>query len=70
MSEATPSPAPAVPARPSFVKRLCHAFTAAVTSPDAVKKEKNLALFVAVRVALALGASAGLVEAVSKIAGA
>lgn len=44
-------------------------FVAAVTSPDAVKKEKSLAVFVGTRVALSLGASAGVVAAVVKIIG-
>lgn len=72
MSVTTPEPTPVAPvvaARPSFFKRVTHAVTAAVTSPDAVKKEKSLAVFVGVRIALSLGASAGLVEAVSRIVG-
>jgi hypothetical protein len=51
------------------VKRVYHAVAAAVTSPTAVTKEKNLAVFVGVRVALSLGASAGLVSGVVKILG-
>lgn len=58
----------APPARPSFFKRAWRGFTAAVTSPTAVQQEKNLAVFVAVRVALALGASAGLVAVIEAAA--
>lgn len=66
----SPPVAPATPARSSFFKRVVRAFVAAVTSPSAVTKEKNLAVFIAVRVALSLGASAALVGAVVKILGA
>lgn len=53
----------------SSFKKVVNAVKAAFTSPEAVKKEKSLAVFVGVRVALSLGASAGLVEAVAKIVG-
>jgi hypothetical protein len=49
--------------------KVVHAVTAAVTSPTAVTKEKSLAVFIGVRIALSLGASAALVEAVAKIIG-
>lgn len=49
------------------LRKVWHAFTAAVTSPTAVKQEKSLAVLVAVRIALAIGASAGLVELIPKI---
>lgn len=52
-----------------FIKKAWAGFVAAITSPTAVAKEKNLAVFVGVRVALSLGASAGLVAAVAKIVG-
>lgn len=45
------------------------AFLAAITSPEAVKLERGLAAFVAVRIAIALGASVGFVELVDKIIG-
>lgn len=45
-----------------FLKRAGRAFVAAVTSPEAVKKEKALAVFIVVRVALALGASASFIQ--------
>ena len=47
-------------------KRAAHAFLAAVTSPEAVKQEKNLAVLIVTRVALAVGASASLVSLVGK----
>lgn len=65
-----PPVAPATSARPGVFKRVVRAFVAAVTSPTAVTKEKNLAVFVGVRVALSLGASAALVDAIVKILGA
>jgi hypothetical protein len=43
-------------------------FVAAVTSPTAVQKERSLAVFVAVRVLQAIGASAALVSLVEKLA--
>lgn len=50
------------------MKKILHAILAAVTSPTAVKAEKNLAVFIAVRVAIALGASAGLVAFIQHFA--
>lgn len=38
------------------LKKAAAAFLAAVTSPDAVKQEKSLTLFVTTRVLLAIGA--------------
>lgn len=52
----------------AFLKKAAAAFRAAVTSPEAVKAEKSLAVFVAVRVALAVGASASLVSLIEKLA--
>lgn len=52
-----------------MLKRAYKAFLAAVSSPEAVKQEKSLAVFIAVRVALACGASAGLVMFIEKLAG-
>ena len=49
-------------------KRVVSAFKAAVTSPEVVKAEKSLAVLIAVRLALALGASAGLVEFIRSLA--
>lgn len=49
-------------------KKVIRAVAAAVTSPAAVKAEKNLGVLVAVRVALAVGASTGVVEFISKLA--
>lgn len=51
----------------STLKKLWHAFTAAITSPTAVKQEKSLAAFILVRLLLAVGASAGLVALVPKL---
>lgn len=51
----------------AVVKRVVSAVVAAVTSPEAVKAEKSIAVLVVVRVALALGASAALVETISRI---
>jgi hypothetical protein len=52
-----------------FASKAWHGFVAAVTSPEAVKKEKSLAVFIGTRVALSLGASAGAVALVVKILG-
>lgn len=52
----------------SKLKLAARAALAAVTSPEAVKMEKHLAVFVAVRVLLAVGASAGLVDLVQRLA--
>jgi hypothetical protein len=43
-------------------------FLAAVTSPTAVAQEKSLAVFIAVRVLQAVGASAALVALIEKLA--
>jgi hypothetical protein len=51
------------------MKKVVRAIVAAVTSPEAVKLEKSLAVLVATRVLLAVGASAGLVELIAKLAG-
>lgn len=45
-----------------FLSRLAHGFVAAVTSPEAVTKERSLAVLVATRVLLAVGASDALVQ--------
>jgi hypothetical protein len=45
-----------------------HAFLAAITSPDAVKKERSLAALVVFRILLAAGATTGLAELIAKIA--
>jgi len=50
----------------SVLSRVARAVLAAVTSPEAVKAEKSLAVLVAVRVLLAFGASAELVSLVVK----
>lgn len=50
------------------LKTAARAFLAAVTSPKAVKLEKGLGVLVAVRVLQAIGAGAGLVEAVRALA--
>ena len=49
------------------LKKVGNALLAAVTSPDAVKAEKSLAVLIAARVALALGASAGLVHLIEQL---
>lgn len=46
-----------------------HAFLAAITSPEAVKLQRGLATLVVTRVLIAVGASVGLVELVTKIIG-
>ena len=43
-------------------KKIGRAFLAAISSPTAVKEEKNLFTFVLIRVLLAAGASDGLVQ--------
>jgi len=50
------------------IKVIGKAALAAFTSPEAVKLEKGLAVLVAVRIALAVGAGAGLVELIQGIA--
>ena len=49
------------------LKRIGAAILAAITSKDAIKAEKNLAVFLATRIALSLGASAGLVALIAKL---
>lgn len=44
------------------MNKVWNAVKAAVTSPEAVKAEKSIAVLVAIRLALAFGAGAGLVE--------
>lgn len=51
----------------SKLAQIGRAFVAAVTSPTAVKQEKSLVVFVAVRVLLAAGASDGIVQLVQLI---
>jgi hypothetical protein len=66
-----PSPAPApptVPGKKGIAQRALAALVSAVTSPEAIKAEKNLAVLVVARVALAVGASAGLVALITKLA--
>jgi hypothetical protein len=50
-----------------FATRVWRGFVAAVTSPDAVKREKSFAAFVITRFALSVGASAGTVVVVEKV---
>jgi len=50
------------------LKKAGRALLAAVTSNEAVKKEKSLAVYVAARVAINLGASASLVALIEKLA--
>lgn len=52
----------------SKLKVAAKAALAAVTSPAAVKLEKGLGVLIAVRVLQAVGAGAGLVEAVRALA--
>ena len=52
----------------SFAKKAGAAVLAAVTSPEAVKAEKSLAVLIAVRVALYLGAGAGLIKLIEGLA--
>lgn len=49
------------------MKKVVRALVAAFTSPEAVKAEKSLAVLAVTRVLLAVGASASLVELVSKL---
>jgi hypothetical protein len=46
----------------TVLSRVGRAVLAALTSPEAVKAEKSIAVLVVTRVLLAVGASAGLVE--------
>jgi hypothetical protein len=50
------------------LKKIGAALLAAITSPEAVKAERSLAVLVATRALLALGAGTGLVELISKLA--
>jgi len=52
-----------------MLKKALRAFLAAVTSPEAVKHEKSLAVLVITRVLLAVGASASLVALIEKLLG-
>lgn len=48
-------------------KKAVRGLVAALSTPDAVKAEKSLAVIVVARVLLAVGASAGLVTVVSDL---
>lgn len=50
------------------LRRAGSAALAAITSPEAVKAEKSIAVLVTLRVLQAVGASAGLVELVRHLA--
>lgn len=63
----SPPVAPTVGKPASKLAKIARAFVAAVTSPTAVKQEKNLVVFVLVRVLLAAGASDGIVQLVQLI---
>jgi hypothetical protein len=52
----------------AVARRVARAVVAAVTSTEAVKQEKNLAVLIAVRVAITLGASVSLVDFIRGIA--
>lgn len=52
----------------TFVSKAWHGFLAAITSPEAVAKERSLAVLIAVRILLAVGASDALVQLVQKLA--
>lgn len=64
--EAAVPVAPVAPKSPGLLSRVGHAVLAGLTSTEAVKAEKSIAVLVAVRVAIALGASAGLVDLLSR----
>lgn len=49
-------------------KKILRGFMAAVTTPEAVKLEKSLGAIIAVRILIALGAGAGIVELVEQLA--
>ena len=51
-----------------MLRKAWKGFLAAVTSPEAVKAEKSLAVFIAVRVLQAVGAGAGLAALVEQLA--
>jgi hypothetical protein len=51
-----------------FALKAWHGFTAAVTSPTAVAQEKSLAVFITVRVLIAVGASDALVRLIEQLA--
>lgn len=52
----------------TFASKAWHGFLAAITSPTAVAKEKSLAVFIAVRVLIAVGAGDALVKLVQSLA--
>ena len=51
-----------------YASRAWRGFLAAVTSTEAVKAEKSLAVLIAVRVLIAVGASDALIQLVQKLA--
>lgn len=53
----------------TILSKAAKGFVAAVTSPEAVKVERSLAVLVATRVLLAIGAGDALVRLVQQLAG-
>ena len=53
----------------AVARKAWRGFSAAVTSPEAVKHERSLAVLVATRVLLAVGASDALIQLAAKIIG-
>jgi hypothetical protein len=53
----------------SLASRLFHGFTAAVTSPEAIKAEKSLAVLIGTRLLIAAGAGAGLIDLLTRAFG-
>lgn len=51
------------------MRKAWHGFRAAVTSPEAVKQERSLAVMIVTRVLLAIGAGDALVQLAGKIIG-
>lgn len=52
----------------TLARKAWNGFLAAVTSPTAIEKEKSLAILIAVRVLIAVGASDGLIRIVQSFA--
>jgi hypothetical protein len=51
------------------MNKLWRGFLAAITSPEAIRQEKSLAVLIATRLLIAAGAGASVVGLVAKLAG-
>ena len=58
-----------VPVAPSTARKAWRGFLAGITSTDAVKLEKSLVVLVVTRVLISLGASAGVVDLITRVFG-